>query len=189
MNEVDLSPAEQEGIGSMEGDEKIVHSEGPTTVNLTAPLRCRRSGARWPRPPPHRCKYRHALYKPRDPHRADARPCTRTPSGARARHRVHAQAIVCTDISSCARVRHRVHRHGNCVHAHVIACADMGQLRVRARHLACTRTPFCARMDTREKACLTETCVQTHRRIRKHTDTHTITHRATHSKLVKEQGQ
>lgn len=130
MNEVDLSPAEQEGIGSMEGDEKIFHSEGPTTVNLTAPLRCWRSGARWPRPPPHRCKYRHALYKPRDPHRTDARPCTRTPSGARARHRVHAQAIGCTHRPSCARTYHRAR-------AHVIACTDTAT--------ACTRTSSRAR--------------------------------------------
>lgn len=168
MNEVDLSPAEQEGIGSMEGDEKIVHSEGPTTVNLTAPLRCRRSGAPWPRPPPHRCKYRHALYKPRDPHRADARPCTRTPSGARARHRVHAQAIVCTDISSCARVRHRVHRHGNRVHAHVIACADMGQLRARARHSVRGWTPA--------KRPVSQRLVYRHTDAYGNTQTHTPSH-------------
>lgn len=172
MNEVDLSPAEQEGIGSMEGDEKIVHSEGPTTVNLTAPLRCRRSGAPWPRPPPHRCKYRHALYKPRDPHRADARPCTRTPSGARTGHRVHGHIIVRTRTSSRAqtrqpraRARHRVRGHGAAactrtsfgVHAHAILCAD-GHPRKGLSH--------------RDLCTDTQTHTETHRHTHHHTQGH-----------------
>lgn len=123
MNEVDLSPAEQEGIGSMEGDEKIFHSEGPTTVNLTAPLRCRRSGARWPRP--------HHIGANTDTHCTSPETHTAQTHGpARARHRVHAHAIGCTHRPSCARTYHRAH-------AYVIACTDTAT--------ACTRTSSRAR--------------------------------------------